>query len=211
MPSSAGTGTTPINSDPDGFPNHLDLDSDNDGCFDAFEGDGGILISQLDTNGVIDIANVTPSGVDTNGVPNIVSGGQADVSSQNNSVQGGQCQSDLNLTKTIDNATPKIGDTITYTITVTNSGPASVTGVQVQDILQPGLLYDSGNSTIPAGTTYNDTTGIWDFNAVTINNGASYILQIAAKITPACGEITNVAEIISTDKPDPDSTTNNGN
>ena len=200
-----------IDTDGDGIPNRLDTDSDDDGCFDALEGDGGILVSQLDTNGAIDIANVTPSGVDANGVPNLVSGGQADVSSLNNSVQGPQCLADLSLTKTIDNATPKIGETITYTITVTNSGPSGTSGVQVQDILPSGLLYDSGNSIIPVGTTYNDATGIWDLSSETINNGASYILQIAAKITPACGEITNVAQIINSDKPDPDSITNNGN
>ena len=189
----------------------LDTDSDNDGCLDALEGDGGVLISQLDGNGAIDIANVAPSGVDPNGVPNLVSGGQADVSSLNNSVQGAQCQADLSLTKTIDNATPKIGETITYTITITNSGPTSATGVQVQDILPTGLIFDLGNSTIPVGTSYDDVTGIWDFNAETIANGESYILQIAARITPACAEITNIAEIISNDKQDPDSVTNNGN
>ncbi|MXV38818.1 hypothetical protein GO491_09075 [Flavobacteriaceae bacterium Ap0902] len=33
--------------DDDGLPNYLDLDSDNDGCLDAIEGDGNIQINQL--------------------------------------------------------------------------------------------------------------------------------------------------------------------
>ena len=78
-------------------------------------------------------------------------------------------------------------------------------------MLPSGLLYDVSNSTIPAGTTYDDFTGIWDLSAVTITNGATYTLEIAGKITPACGDITNVAEIISSNKIDPDSTFNNGN
>ena len=44
-------------------------------------------------------------------------------------------QADLALTKTVSNPTPNVGDTITYTITLTNSGPDAATGVQVQDAL----------------------------------------------------------------------------
>lgn len=85
-------------------------------------------------------------------------------------------------------------------------------GLFAQTIDVPaGLFYDSGNSVIPVGTSYDDSTGIWDLSTETINNGASYILQLAAKITPACGELTNVAQIINSDKQDPDSITNNGN
>ena len=61
--------------DGDSISNHLDNESDNDGCFDALEADGGILGSQLDGNGMI-------TGVDANGVPTVVTGGQSDVSTQ---------------------------------------------------------------------------------------------------------------------------------
>ena len=200
-----------LDTDNDGTPDYLDLDSDNDGCYDALEGNGGILASQLNADGSIN------NPVNDNGIP-VGPGtagagitGQADVSSTNNAISGAQCQADLSLTKTISNATPKIGETIIFTITLTNSGPSETTGVQVMDLLPTGLLYDLSNSTIPAGTSYDDATGIWNFNAVTINNGATYTLEIAAKITPACGEITNVAQIISSDKADPDSTINNDN
>ena len=194
--------------DNDGINNSLDTDSDNDGCPDALEGNGGILASQLDGNGAIDIS---VNGIDGNGVPNDVSGGQADVSSDDSLVTGAECKADLSLTKTINNATPKIGETIIYTLIITNSGPSEATGVQVMDLLPTGLSYDLANSTIPAGTTYNDVTGIWDLSTVTINSSATYTLQIAAKVTPACGEITNIAEIISSDLLDSDSTTNNAN
>lgn len=199
--------TTVLDTDGDGTPNHLDEDSDDDGCFDALEGDGGIILAQVDGSGMI------TGGINTNGIPNAANSGngQGDVSSTNDLVVGVQCSADLSLTKTIDNATPKIGDTIAFTITLINDGPLETTGVQVLDMLPTGLLFDLGNSTIPVGTTYNDVTGIWDLSTLTINNGTTYILQIAAKITPACGEITNVAEIISSDRQDPDSTINNGN
>ncbi len=209
---SNGDGVNDVyDNDNDGTPDFQDLDSDNDGCYDALEGNGGILASQLNGDGSIN------NPVNDNGIPvgpgTIGAGttGQTDVSSTDALVTGAQCKADLSLTKTIDNATPKIGETITYTLILTNSGPLETTGVQVEDILPTGLLYDLANSTIPVGTTYNDVTGIWDLSSVTINNGAIYILEIAAKITPACGEITNIAEIINSDRSDPDSVINNGN
>ena len=43
-------------------------------------------------------------------------------------------RADLALAKTVSNpATPDVGDTITYTITLTDSGPNSATSVQVTD------------------------------------------------------------------------------
>ena len=118
---------------------------------------------------------------------------------------------DLSLTKTIDNATPVSGETIIFTLVLTNTGSTSTTGVQVEDILPSGLVYDSGNSTIPAGTSYDNVSGIWDLSTLTINNGDTFTLLIAATVTPNCGEITNTAEIISSNSGDLDSTTNNGN
>ena len=201
--------TTCPDTDGDGTPDNLDLDSDNDGCPDALEGGDNILLSAVDSNGAL------TGMVAANGVPNNVNmtAGQTIGTSTNSSAFDtfGQCLADLSLTKTIDNATPSTGDTIIFTIVLSNSGFISTTGVQVEDILPTGLLYDSGNSTIPAGTTYNNGTGIWDLSAMTINNGDTFTLQIAATVTPACGEITNTAEIISSDILDSDSTTNNGN
>ncbi|MDB4835192.1 gliding motility-associated C-terminal domain-containing protein [Cyclobacteriaceae bacterium] len=75
----------PRDTDNDGIPDYLDLDSDDDGCFDALEADGGILALQLDGDGAI------TGGVDANGVPLAVAGGQGDVSSIDASVLGAEC------------------------------------------------------------------------------------------------------------------------
>lgn len=61
--------------DGDGTPDHLDLDSDNDGCADALEGDENVTASQLTSNRISGTVNA-------NGVPNLVnSGGAADLGS----------------------------------------------------------------------------------------------------------------------------------
>ncbi len=57
--------------DGDGVPNSFDLDSDNDGCVDALEGDGGFTTADIINDTLI-------GGVDTNGVPTVVApNGQA--------------------------------------------------------------------------------------------------------------------------------------
>ena len=55
--------------DSDGIPDHLDLDSDNDGCYDALEAAGPYTYAQL-TLGVL------TGVVDANGIPSMTSGGQ---------------------------------------------------------------------------------------------------------------------------------------
>ena len=42
-------------------------------------------------------------------------------------------QSDLAVTKTVSDATPNVGETITFTVTLTNAGPDAATGVTVSE------------------------------------------------------------------------------
>ncbi|APG64217.1 hypothetical protein LPB136_02025 [Tenacibaculum todarodis] len=89
--------TQACDTDGDGTPNYLDLDSDNDGCPDALEGNGGVLLSQLNADGSI---NTATNPVNDNGIPvgpgtagNGITG-QDDVSSTNANVTGDQCDDD---------------------------------------------------------------------------------------------------------------------
>ncbi|KAF2082282.1 PKD domain-containing protein [Flavobacterium sharifuzzamanii] len=112
---------------------------------------------------------------------------------------------DLSLTKTVvgGNLSPIFGATITFEITVTNSGPQNATGVKVIDMLPSGYEYVVYSST--AGQ-YFDTTGIWDIG--TIPNGASESLLIGAKVNTT-GNYQNITEVYASNELDPDSTPNN--
>lgn len=104
--------------DGDGIPNRLDLDSDNDGCLDAIEGDENVTSSQLvnATSGLSVGSGSTAMNqnlcssntcVDANGVPTVInSGGAADIGgdqgqgigdSQNALVNGCICYADPGL------------------------------------------------------------------------------------------------------------------
>ena len=59
---------------------------------------------------------------------------------------------DLSVTKTVSSGTPNEEDSITYVVTVTNSGPNSTTGVQVTDGLPTGITFVSAS---PSQGSYN--------------------------------------------------------
>ena len=71
----------------------------------------------------------------------ITDGDQFDPNTGNNSDSATETpqQADLAVTKTVSDATPNVGDTITFTVTLTNQGPDTATNVQVTDVLPPGL------------------------------------------------------------------------
>ena len=110
---------------------------------------------------------------------------------------------DLRVTKVVDVATPDIGDIVTFTVTVTNDGPAGATGVVVGDTLPAGLTYVGDD----AGGDYDPGTGAWTVG--TLANGASATLSLQASADQG-GNRTNVAEVIASDQFDPDSTPGNG-
>ncbi len=60
-----------IDSDGDNIPDHLDVDSDNDGCFDALEAAGNFTVVDVDM-----ITGQLIGNVDTSGVPVVTNGGQ---------------------------------------------------------------------------------------------------------------------------------------
>src|SRR5690606_33178018 len=108
----------------------------------------------------------------------------------------------LSLTKTVSDAAPNVGSDITFTIAVRNDGPNTATGVTVRDSLPAGLAFVSAT---PAAD-YDAATGIWTVGA--IDPEQTVTLEVVATAT-AAGSLSNTAEVLTSDQPDPDSTPGN--
>jgi len=110
--------------------------------------------------------------------------------------------SDVSITKIIDNATPLVGSTVTFTLTVSNDGPSDATGITVEDVVPSG--YDTLTA-ITAGSTITGNTINWA--GLTVPSGSSTNLDFTARVL-ATGDYNNRAEIIASDNVDPDSDPN---
>ena len=202
-----------IDTDADRIPDHLDTDSDNDGCPDAIEAIGNIDISQLttliggsiggssDNLGVDSDAEGNPKLNTTDAIGFV----QATTAAVTDTTDSSACVADLSLTKTVNKAIIKIGENIVYTLSVTNNGPLSATGVQVTNVLPTGLIYVSDDS-ITTSTTY--ISNLWDIGDIAFNQTVN--LKITAKVSQS-GILVNTSEVTQSNQTDSDSLPNNSN
>ena len=112
-------------------------------------------------------------------------------------------QIDLSLNKEVSDSELTVGDTTTFTVTVTNDGPDNATDVKVSDMLPQELGYVSDDS----GSKYNSDTGIWNVGG--LNVGVSKSIDIVVEALEA-GQFINIAEVYAAGEQDVDSTPNNG-
>ncbi|MFN8489714.1 MAG: SdrD B-like domain-containing protein [Caldilineaceae bacterium] len=87
-------------------------------------------------------------------------------------------QADLQVHKTVSQTRFNSGDTVSYTITLTNLGPDDAPAVQVTDHLPSGVLYQG--ATAQQGS-YDQNTGIWNVGAVPANTSVTLTITVKAK------------------------------
>lgn len=111
---------------------------------------------------------------------------------------------DLAIIKTVNDATPQQGDSIVYTLTLTNNGTNTASQLEITDALPSGVTYVSDDG----GGTYDDTTDLWKPTALT--SGANIVLNITVTVDAGTGgtTITNTATITNSNRIDPVSTNN---
>ncbi len=120
----------------------------------------------------------------------------------NQTVDAGLKPIDLSLTKTVSNATPAVGDNVTFTLTVNNAnGFSTATGVKVTDALPAGLTLVSAT---PSQGTFSGN--IWDIGILAA--GQTVALALTATVTTG-GTKTNYAEVTAAGQVDIDSTPSN--
>jgi uncharacterized repeat protein (TIGR01451 family) len=104
---------------------------------------------------------------------------------------------DVGMAKSVNDPTPAVGETITFSVTATNLGPSPATGVVVVDLLPAGLALSSAT---PSQGAYDAGTGTWSVGSLAVNGSAT--LTLTALVT-APGTITNTATKTAQNEPDP--------
>lgn len=102
----------------------------------------------------------------------------------------------LSAVKTASTAFANIGDTITYTVLIQNSGNTNATNVNFSDLLPAGTTFVENSfavngSTIPGA---NPNNGV-NIGTVSTNSSLTVTFQVIVTSTPPSNPITNVASI----------------
>ena len=137
-------------------------------------------------------------------VASVTASDQYDPNSANNtsSVTEDPQIADLAVSKSVDKPTPKVGDTITFTVVLTNHGLDVATHVSISDALPAGMTYLSSS---PTQGTYDSATGIWLVGSIT-SQGTATLLVTATVVSP--NPLTNTASVLASDQYDPNTANN---
>ncbi|GAB3563622.1 hypothetical protein GCM10027578_07670 [Spirosoma luteolum] len=109
---------------------------------------------------------------------------------------------DLALVKTADKSQVKQGETVIYTLSVTNNGPGVARRIDLRDVLPAGVV---SLTTTPAA--YTVSNGVVTARIDSLNAGATRAIQIPVTVTGK-GAIVNKGEIIYADQRDPNPANN---
>ena len=111
---------------------------------------------------------------------------------------------DLSIRKTAAPSPVRPGDVLTYTITVTNLGPADAQDVVVLDTVPASLI--GPEASVDGGVTFQPWTGSLSLGTLAAG-GVRTVLVRGTVAQQAAGSIVNTA-VVSSPTPDPDPTNN---
>lgn len=106
---------------------------------------------------------------------------------------------DLAVTKSVDDSTPDAGSAVTYTVTVTNQGTATGTGIEITDVLPAGVTFVSA---LAGQGSYNPGNGTWSVGALAPAAGATLSIVATVDAGAAAQTITNTASLTALDETD---------
>ncbi|MEO1618291.1 MAG: SdrD B-like domain-containing protein [Planctomycetota bacterium] len=121
-------------------------------------------------------------------------------------------RTDLSITKS-DNTAGSVtaGEQFTYTITVTNAGPDTATGIVATDILPDDLSFVSASFTTGTGSVTENPGGSGDLtiNIDDLAQNASAVIDVVVLVAANAGDtLMNTATVTSTPNTDTDTTNN---
>ena len=133
------------------------------------------------TGKLVNIADIAGNEYDCNLTNNIV----------NKSIEVAQ-SADLFVKKYVNNTAPDFGEIIKWSVVVSNNGPDIVTNVQVNDLLDDGLIFLKSSST---KGNYDVKSGIWTIDSLAPETDET--LNIYCKVNKI-GKILNFVSVNST-------------
>ena len=92
---------------------------------------------------------------------------------------------DLEITKVVSESNPEEGETITYTVTVTNLTTQDATNVTVQDVIPAGITYVPSSVTGP-GASYDGVTTTLSWNVGTVSQGSPVVMTYQVTVDTGC-------------------------
>lgn len=133
------------------------------------------------TGKLVNIADIAGNEYDCNLTNNIV----------NKSIEVAQ-SADLFVKKYVNNTSPDFGEIIKWSVVVSNNGPDIATNVQVNDLLDDGLIFVKSSST---KGNYDVKLGIWTIDSLAPETDET--LNIYCKVNKI-GKILNFVSVNST-------------
>lgn len=133
------------------------------------------------TGKLVNIADIAGNEYDCNLTNNIV----------NKSIEVAS-SADLFVKKYVNNTAPDFGEIIKWSVVVSNNGPDIATNVQVNDLLDDGLIFVKSNST---KGNYDVKSGIWTIDSLAPETDET--LNIYCKVNKI-GKILNFVSVNST-------------
>ncbi|MFD8933558.1 DUF6923 family protein [Streptomyces mirabilis] len=163
---------------------------------------GALAVGASDTIVITGTADKNSTGVLTDTAT--VTGNEADTNPDNNTATLGtplaRAAADLVIKKS-GPAQATEGDTVTYTLKVTNNGPSSSTGYTITDTLPAGLQ----NSSASSGCTITGSMATCTGGPLAV--GASNTFTVEGTASPGTTSLVNIARVTGND-PDPDANDN---
>ncbi len=123
---------------------------------------------------------------------------------------GIETEADLAVTKTSSPDPVLAGETLTSTITVTNNGPSSAASVVIDDVLDPGVAFDSATTSTGSACTHTGEAegGTVQCPVGDVANGSTVTITVVGTVSPAAaGSVEDTASAAS-DTTDPDTADN---
>ena len=104
---------------------------------------------------------------------------------------------DVQLSHFLSNPTPVVGGVVSYTVQVSNGGPAAVNATTARWVVGDGLTVTEVTA---SQGSYSAGSGDWTIGALPVGQTAT--LSITATVNEA-GDFTATASLLSSDRPDP--------